>query len=250
MSLTNHTPKISIITVVYNGADVLEGTIKSVLAQTYPNIEYLIIDGKSKDTTLAIIEKYAPQLAFWSSESDKGLYNAMNKGLRRATGDFVWFMNAGDHIATPETVANIVACCTETTDVLFGEVTIVDGLRKPLGTRSALSTQKLPERLTWQSLRFGMVVSHQGFLPRRSIAPEYMHGNLAADIDWVIVCLKRARTITHTHLTIADFQTGGISSQRHQQSLGDRFEVLSQHFGYIPTVFAHIYITFRAVFGR
>ena len=241
--------KISIITVVFNGETHLEETIKSVLSQTYPAIEYLIIDGKSRDATVDIIKKYNEKIAFWVSEADKGLYDAMNKGLEAATGDFVWFINAGDTIYKNDTVETIILHYKENTDILFGEVMIVDGNRNELGTRSARTAQKLPETLTWQSLRYGMVVSHQGILVRRSIAPSYLLDNLTADIDWVIVALKRARHIVNTHTILATFQTGGISTQRKRQSLRDRFWVFSRHFGLLNTLFAHIYIGLRGVVG-
>lgn len=89
-------PKISIITVTYNCAPIIEETVQSVLAQTYPNIEYIIIDGLSSDGTIDIIKKYEHNLAYWNSEKDTGIYSAMNKGLQRATGSWVFFQNAGD----------------------------------------------------------------------------------------------------------------------------------------------------------
>ncbi len=242
--------KISIITVVFNGEIFLEDTIKSVLEQTYPAIEYIIIDGKSRDNTVDIIKKYANRIDYWVSEPDKGLYDAMNKGLHAATGDFVWFVNAGDTIAAVDVLSNAIAHLQEDTDILFGEVMIVDENRKSLGTRSQLTTQKLPETLTWQSLRYGMVVSHQGFLPRRTLAPDYIMGNLTADIDWVIECLKKSRRTTNTQLILAEFQTGGISTQRKRQSLRDRFAVLRKHFGLLPTLVAHIYIIWRMLFAK
>jgi glycosyltransferase involved in cell wall biosynthesis len=190
----------------------------------------------------------------WISEPDKGLYDAMNKGLAMATGDFVWFVNAGDTIAASDVVAKILAKATPETAILYGEVAIVDENRSILGTRSSLSTQKMPQTLTWQSLRYGMVVSHQGFLPRRSIAPQYMLGNLAADIDWVIICLKNAaengQPITVIPAILAHFQTGGISTQRHKQSLKDRFVVLQKHFGLLPNLMAHCFIVIRATFFK
>lgn len=89
-------PLVSIITVVYNGEKYLEQTIKSVLNQTYKNIEYIIIDGGSKDGTLDIIKKFEKQLAYWISEPDKGLYDAMNKGIKLAKGDLVGLINSDD----------------------------------------------------------------------------------------------------------------------------------------------------------
>jgi glycosyltransferase involved in cell wall biosynthesis len=247
--------RFSIITVVFNGELLLEDTILSVLNQTYPHIEYIIVDGASRDGTMQIVQKYAQQFdnqlntpfTFrWISERDKGLYDAMNKGQRLATGDFLLFLNAGDHLFSTDTLAKIAAQATTDTDVLYGEVMWVDAHRKHLGTRSQKTTQQLPDVLDWKSMRYGMVVCHQAFLPRRTIAPVYLENNLAADIDWVIRCLKQAKKIQHTYIIVSEFLTGGISKQKHWQSLWDRYAVLKTHFGGWANGVAHLYIIGRA----
>jgi len=242
-------PKISIITIVYNGASLLEGTIKSVVKQSYSNIEYLIIDGGSKDGTLDLIHKYEHAISKWVSEPDKGLYDAMNKGLKMATGDFVWFMNAGDHILKTDTVEKMVAACQPNTDIIYGEVMLVNDKRAYQGTRSELTTQKLPAQLNWKSLSKGMVVCHQGFLPKRSLAPNYMLDNLSADIDWVIQSLKQAKVVTNTNITVAEYLMGGISKKQHKQSLKDRYAILSKHYGFVPNLWNHFMIVLRALFS-
>ena len=100
--------KMSIVTVVFNGENYLERTIKSIVNQTYKNVEYIIIDGNSKDGTLAIIDKYKENISYWISEPDKGIYDAMNKSLDLITGDFVWFINAGDEIHDNKTIENLI----------------------------------------------------------------------------------------------------------------------------------------------
>jgi glycosyltransferase involved in cell wall biosynthesis len=251
-------PLISIITVVYNGAYFLTGTARSVLAQTYPHIEYIIVDGGSTDHTLTAIrlaelqnDKLLNAKIFrYVSERDKGLYDAMNKGLRMATGDFVWFLNAGDQLMAADTVEYMMQHCTPNTDVLFGETLLVSFTRHPLGTRSAQTTQKLPQTLTWESLRHGMVVCHQAFVARRALAPAFMEGNLAADIDWVIEVLKKSRNNVNTNSTLVSYLTGGVSKQRHRQSLKDRYDVLKKHYGTWPNILAHAKIILRAAFSK
>lgn len=103
-------PLITVITVSYNAASSIEQTIISVINQTYPNIEYIIIDGGSTDGTVEIIKKYADRIAYWVSEPDKGLYNAMNKGVMHSTGEWLNFMNAGDVLIHKSTINNIVSC--------------------------------------------------------------------------------------------------------------------------------------------
>lgn len=125
----NHVhPKFSIITVTYNAGAVLEDTIQSVITQTYRNVEYIIVDGGSKDHTLDIINRYREHIQILVSEPDKGLYDAMNKGIRLATGDYLCFLNAGDELHEDDTLQLMVHSITGTglPDVLYGETAIVD----------------------------------------------------------------------------------------------------------------------------
>lgn len=237
---------------VYNGEALLPGTIASVRAQSYPHIEYIIVDGASKDGTLGIIRAAAadmPQIR-WISEPDSGLYDAMNKGLKMATGDFVWFLNCGDHLPDADTVAQAAAALQPDTDVLYGDTLLVDDARQPLGLMSALSTRKIPEKLHWRHYLGGMLVVHQAFVARRTLAPEYLPGNLCADYDWCIQILKKSRRNTPAHRVLCHYLAGGISKQRHRQSLLDRFAVMRAHFGLGPTLLAHFYILLRAAWHR
>lgn len=245
-------PVFSIITVVYNGEDLLGGTMESVRNQTYPHIEYILIDGGSKDRTVDIIRNYAAQMPNlrWISEKDKGLYDAMNKGLRMATGDFVWFLNGGDHAHSSETVAKMADCVGPDTDVLYGETQLVRDDRTSAGLMSELSTRKVPEHLNWRDYSGGMLVVHQSFIPRRTLAPDYIENNLCADFDWCIKILKKSRSNIYTSLIISDYLMGGMSKKRHRQSLRDRFEIMRQHFGLPATVFAHGKIVLRALWHK
>lgn len=99
--------KITVITVTYNAQDCLEQTIQSVTNQTYPNIEYIIVDGGSKDKTIDIIKKYESKISKWISEKDKGIYDAMNKGIDMATGEWINFMNAGDTFVDNNTIQKV-----------------------------------------------------------------------------------------------------------------------------------------------
>ena len=123
-------PKFSIITVTYNAEAVLDDTIQSVVAQTYKEIEYIIVDGGSKDKTLEIAKRYAEKLSVIISEPDKGLYDAMNKGIRLATGDYVCFLNAGDQLHEDETLFQIVQSLyeSELPDVIYGDTDIDTGV--------------------------------------------------------------------------------------------------------------------------
>ena len=240
----------SIITIVYNGESLIGGTMQSVVNQTFTDYEYLIVDGHSKDGTFAIVQEFQkkyPLSISAISERDKGLYDAMNKGLGRARGEFILFLNAGDRLFEPTTLEKLANAASPTTDVLFGETMLVDGNRTHTGTRTALTVQKLPERLTWQSMRLGMVVCHQSFLVRRKLAPQYIEQNLAADIDWVIKCLKVSKNQINTHTIISEYLMGGVSKTQHRQSLKDRYAVLKTHFGKLPNLLNHGVIVVRAL---
>lgn len=149
-------PTFSIITVTYNAEKVLEETIQSVITQTYRNVEYIIVDGASKDNTLKIIEKYQGYISLMVSEPDKGLYDAMNKGIQMATGDYLCFLNAGDKLHENNTLQRIAETLNdkELPDVVYGETAIVDEEGNFLHMRR-LST---PEHLTWKSFKQGMLV--------------------------------------------------------------------------------------------
>jgi len=182
----------------------------------------------------------------WVSDRDKGLYDAMNKGLNLATGRFVWFLNAGDQIASDEILKKILNALNDEIDLVYGEIMIVGEHREPLGTRSELSTQKLPIKLSWKSYRYGMRVSHQAFIVRKSIAPQYKLNNLSADIDWCIECLKNSRKNLLVPGIFVTYLAGGVSKKKWNQSIHDRYQILKKHFGVIPNILAHIFIVIRA----
>jgi glycosyltransferase involved in cell wall biosynthesis len=246
-------PVFSIVTVVFNGETLIERTMQSVLNQSFTQYEYIIIDGLSTDSTFLKIQQQAMKhpLSIRSiSEKDTGLYDAMNKGLRMAKGDFILFLNAGDCLFDSEVLAHLASKITPQTDILFGETMLVNEEREHLGTRSELTVQKLPETLRWRSMKRGMVVCHQSFLPALRITPQYIENNLAADIDWVIKCLQRADNVTNTHIIISEYLTGGLSKQRHKQSLKDRYAILKNHFGFFPNLFNHAIILVRAFMSK
>lgn len=227
--------------------------MESVFRQTYPYVEYIVVDGASKDHSRQIIQSYADKMPHlrWISEPDKGLYDAMNKGLQMATGDFVQFLNAGDWLHGPDTLEKMAACASAHTGVLYGETLLVDESRNPHGTMSELSTRRCPKQLNWRNYLGGMLVVHQSFLARRTLAPAYrLSAGLCADYDWCIEILKKSEENVQVDGIITDYLMGGLSKKRHQQSLKERFAVMRLHFGLIPTLFAHVWIVIRAGIHR
>jgi len=237
------TPTLTVITVVYNNVRDIERTIKSVICQTYPNIEYLIIDGNSTDGTVDVIKRYAEHISAWISEPDNGIYDAMNKGLARATGDYVLFMNSGDEIYAKDTVSQVFASAPDA-DIYYGETEMYDADWQSLGLRR----HAIPAQFNWRSFRFGMNISHQAIYIRRSITDYYdPRYQLSADIDWIIRAAKKANRIVNTRLLVAKYLAGGMSKKRHWQSLKERFHIFTKHYGLLSNIVNHLIIATHLV---
>ena len=118
-------PLITIITVSYNAVSNIEETIESVINQTYPYIEYIIIDGGSKDGTIDIIKKYEDRISNWISEPDKGIYDAMNKGIKLATGEWINFMNSGDTFFSMNTIEELFKKASYKSDIIYGNINLL-----------------------------------------------------------------------------------------------------------------------------
>ena len=227
----NHpTPKFSIITVTYNAEAVLEDTIQSVISQTYHHVEYIIVDGASKDSTLSIIDRYRDRITRIVSEPDKGLYDAMNKGIRLATGDYLCFLNAGDSFHEDDTLQQMVRSISgnELPDVLYGETELVDKEGHFIRMRRLAA----PEVLTWL------------------VEPYDLKFRYSADFDWCIRVMKKARTLHNTHLTLIDYLEEGMTTQNRQASLRERFRIMARHYGLMSTVAHHAWFVLRAVIKK
>jgi glycosyltransferase involved in cell wall biosynthesis len=233
-------PKLSVITIVYNGVRNIERTMLSVLNQTYSNIEYLVIDGLSTDGTLDVVKKYQDRIQL-TSEKDEGIYDAMNKGLAIATGDYVLFMNSGDEIYAVDTVAKLFATATDA-DIYYGETEMITDDGQSLGQRR----HSAPATFTWRSFKYGMNVSHQAIYIKRSLTEPYdRQYHLSADIDWIIRSTKKAKKIVKVDGYVAKYLVGGMSKQKHRQSLMERFDIMKRYYGLVPTLFNHLVIAFN-----
>ena len=246
----NLQPKFSIITITFNAAPVIGPTLQSVLAQSYKNYEYILVDGASKDNTVAVAKASGIKFAHIVSEPDKGLYDAMNKGMRLAKGDYLCFLNAGDAFHSPDTLEKIVAAIAHEEhlpDVLYGETAEVNEKREFVRMRRL----QAPTRLTWKSFKQGMLVCHQAFYARRGIAPEYnLEYRLSADVDWCIKVMKRAKKMVNVKLTVVDYLQNGLSLQNHRASLIERFKVMCSHYGVLSTVAHHLWFVLRAIIKK
>ena len=248
--------RISIITITYNAARSLPRTLDSVASQTYPHVEHLIVDGASSDDTLSIAQRYQASSrhdVVVQSEPDGGLYDAMNKGLHKATGDYLVFLNAGDTLPRPDTLEVVAAHAASRPAVIYGDTDIVDSEGRFLRHRRL----RPPRQLSWRSFRQGMLVCHQAFYVRTDIAQtvdydlSYRH---SADVDWCIRVMKEAARqqlpLVNTHTVLALFEDGGDTTQHHSDSLWERFDVMRHHYGLVTTLAMHAWFVLRAVIKR
>lgn len=232
----------SIITVCYNDLDNLKLTVNSMANQVVKNFEYIVIDGGSTDATKPFLEN-ASIVDYWISESDNGLYDAMNKGLDKASGQYVWFVNAGDQLFDrniTEQLANF-----QGTDIIYGNVQMVNNEGEVLGNRRL----KPPETLTFDSFKLGMLVSHQAFIVERKIASAYnINYRYSSDYDWTLRCLQKANSTINSGLTLIRYlDTDGVTKANLKASLKERFIIMSRYYGLLPTLIRHIYFAFRLI---
>lgn len=243
-------PLFSVITITYNAAQWIERTIDSVSSQTIRDrIEYIVIDGASKDGTVEILNRRREDIHVLVSEPDKGLYDAMNKGLQRASGEYVWFMNAGDTIRDTNTAEQLMKVVAENQfpDIIYGETALVDAEGQFLRMRRL----KAPDSLNWKSFTNGMLVCHQSFIVKRVVATPYDLGyRLSSDVDWCIRAMKAAHSIVNSRIIITNYLEEGLSTSNRKKSLKERYAIMSNHYGKIPTFLRHIWFALRFSFAK
>ena len=206
-------PLLTVITVVFNGAATIEHTICSVIEQTYDNVEYIIIDGGSTDATLDILRKYGNDIDYWVSERDAGLYDAMNKGIALASGDYIGMLKADDFFADPHALEKIAVHLKKSgADAVFSCLDIVDPADEKWIVRKYRVSSFSPFML-----RIGVMPPHPTFYCRRSCyakaGPHRTDYRLAADFEMVVrLLLKHHITWEFIDETTVKMRSGGISS--------------------------------------
>ena len=202
----NKEPLVSIITVVYNGEQYIEQTIKNVINQSYKNIEYIIIDGDSNDRTIDIIQKYQNHISYWSSEKDNGVYDAMNKGISYANGEIIGIINADDYyneFSVQEAVDKLTN--KESVEVFFGN------LRRIYSPNSCkVICVPIPTNLCNNKIN---IVHPTVFVKRRVYTRKIFDSNLkiAADLDFLLTVCNKSNTVKSNRV-ITNMRIGGLSS--------------------------------------
>jgi len=243
--------KISVITINFNNCAGLIKTYDSLRIQLdlKSRIEWIVVDGNSTDGSVDFLNSISAEIDNLIIESDKGIYDAMNKGLAAATGEYVWFLNSGDSFYNNLSLDRVCQSIGRSNaDVLFGDTMFVSETGKNIGLISKLKPQRLPRKLTFSGFKYGMNVCHQSVIVRREICPNYnLDYKLAADIDWILEILKHNPSSKRVDYTIANFEVGGSSYQHTKKAWKERFQVFSKHYGIVPNLINHVWIIIRRI---
>jgi glycosyltransferase involved in cell wall biosynthesis len=217
-------PRITVISVVYNAETSLEATMLSVLAQDWPQLEYLVIDGGSTDGTLDIIRRHSARLGGWVSERDRGIYDAMNKGIRMAKGKWILFLNAGDRFVSPDVLTRCMQAVLPGDGVIFGDCIILyAGFSRLMVARGA------------ENIAVGLPSTHQCMLFYRELAIEEIFDiteGLAADFGMVARLVKKGVQFRYVHIPMVLYQAGGISDVRRLSALVSMWRISRKNFGW------------------
>jgi glycosyltransferase involved in cell wall biosynthesis len=216
----SHKPLITIITVVFNGAKFLEKTIQSVINQTYSNVEYIIIDGRSTDGTLDIILKYEHAINYWVSESDGGIYDAMNKATKHASGKFVNFLNAGDYFTNLHILEAVAKEFDADTTILYGNTIVTDGKKAVEIKAKGFTIFKL---FFWGT----RVLCHQAMFVRvKAVIPYNLIYRLKAELDWYFELLNQGAKSKFISIPICVYSLGGVSDQNFKLEMLETIKVM------------------------
>lgn len=246
MEIADGSPLISIITITYNAESEIGHTLESLNRQTFRNFEHLVIDGASSDNTLAMVKEMSPD-SIVISEPDKGLYDAMNKGLRAAKGEYVLFLNAGDSLHSPDILRRYAE--RRGANIIYGDTIIVDSERNFIKPRHLSA----PKKLTFKSFSKGMLICHQAFMVRRSISPEYdLQYRFSADYEWTLKCLHSSDPTHNANIeAIAiDYLSDGLTDKNHKASLKERYKIMCRYYGTLPTILRHIGFAVRNILRK
>jgi glycosyltransferase involved in cell wall biosynthesis len=223
-------PLFSIVTVVRNGEDFIEKTLKSVIGQTYKNVEVIVIDGGSTDSTVELLKKYGKSISHWVSEPDEGIYHAMNKGIRLCNGDYIFFLNCGDCLASPYVLDEVAKYIqTNSPDILHGDIYInSEGSKTPLRMEIESDFQLYKKTICHQAI----FSSSRVFEVVGGFDTSY---RVCADREWLIRALRKYKfRLSYINVPISVFDRSGVSSRTRTLQ---RFEDMKINFVYFGSKF-------------
>lgn len=214
-------PHVSIITVNFNMAEGLARTITSVAMQDFPSREYVIVDGGSSDASQSVLRDHVANITRWVSESDRGIYDAMNKGVAMAHGHWVLFLNSGDALASADVLSRVFDGEGPDDDIIFGDARVHydDG------------TARLAPAADASELPFGMICSHQAVFARRALlgAAPFSIGNIRSDYEFLLDCQAANRRFRRVSVLVAEVEAGGLSDRRRIPALLERVSLLRKY---------------------
>ena len=210
-------PLFSIITISKNNAGGLSRTQQSIIQQTFINYEWIVIDGKSHDKTTHILTTIKPPHQ-WISETDTGLYDAMNKGIKKSNGTYLIFLNAGDTFVQAKTLQNIADAAQDRPDFLYGD---------------SIESQHYKKARKENCIKYGMFTHHQSMIYKTEIVKKIkdykLQYQIASDYDFTWRFLKRAKDIQYIQQPVCIFETGGISQKNVLNGRIEQFKIRRQH---------------------
>ncbi|MDX9694819.1 MAG: glycosyltransferase family 2 protein [Bacteroidales bacterium] len=219
--------KVSIITVVHNNASTIKNAIESVINQSYQNIEYIVVDGASTDGTIEIISNYKNQIAHLISEPDTGIYNAINKGIKLATGDIVGILNSDDFFCSNTIIERVVKeFLKDNIDAVYGDVQFVNPNKENKITRYYSS-----KRFNPNMFKYGFMPAHPSFYVKRSFFNELGYYKetykIGADFELLLrFLLKNNLNAKYLEMPFVTMRTGGISNRSYKSNLLLNREIL------------------------
>lgn len=236
-------PKLSIITINFNNVNGLEKTIKSVVSQKFTDFEFIIIDGGSSDGSLIEIEKYAKKINYWTSEKDKGIFNAQNKGIAVAKGDYCLFLNSGDCLADENVLQNVFSG-NISADIIYGDLITVDapGFKKHLKSPDHVGIKRMLTDTLWHPVSFikkNLFSKHGNYNEKYKIVSDYEF--------FVRVIILKKVSLQYIPIDVSVFDTSGISSDmsKRRELEAERKMVQDKYFNPILLFFFRMYSKIR-----
>jgi glycosyltransferase involved in cell wall biosynthesis len=239
----SYSPRLSIITAVYNGRKYIGQCIGSIQSQTYGNVEHIVIDGGSTDGTQDLLQKYDPQLTYWVSEKDRGIYHAWNKGLARATGEWIAFVGSDDRLWNDHVLENIVehlySALQQNIRYVYGKINLISAGPDD----NIISVWGEPWEIAQKDILQHMTVTHCCAFHHRSLFEEYGNFNeqfrITGDYEFLLRAFVKGQNALFTGQVLAAMHAGGISANLRSKLILARENILARQLNHLPPGFHH-----------